>query len=95
MVGYRIDVHGEVLNVLRWSTNGSDARKRIPPGQFQPIPPFLGVNAPVVTKAEFAGSGFSLAGHPFVGYRRFDARGGGSSGWVSAGLRAGTGDGSP
>uniref|UniRef100_Q01PX4 SGNH hydrolase-type esterase domain-containing protein n=1 Tax=Solibacter usitatus (strain Ellin6076) TaxID=234267 RepID=Q01PX4_SOLUE len=39
------------------------------------------------------GSGFSLAGHPFPGYRRFDARGGGSTGWVSAGLRAGTGDG--
>jgi len=39
------------------------------------------------------GSGFSLAGHPFLGYRRFDARGGGSTGWVSAGLRAGTGDG--
>ena len=39
------------------------------------------------------GSGFSLAGHPFVGYRRFDARGGGSTGWVSAGLRTGTGDG--
>jgi lysophospholipase L1-like esterase len=39
------------------------------------------------------GSGFSLAGRPFLGYRRFDARGGGSSGWVSEGLRAGTGDG--
>jgi hypothetical protein len=72
VVGYRIDVHGEVLNVLRWSTNGSDARKRIPPGQFQPIPPFLGVNAPVVTKAEFAGSGFSsahLAGVRQIGFR--------------------------
>jgi lysophospholipase L1-like esterase len=39
------------------------------------------------------GSGFSLAGHPFVGYRRFDARGGGSQGWVSEGLRTGSGDG--
>ena len=39
------------------------------------------------------GSGFSLAGHPFLGYRRFDARGGGTTGWVSAGLRAGAGDG--
>jgi len=39
------------------------------------------------------GSGFSLPGHPFLGYRRFDARGGGSTGWVSEGLRAGAGDG--
>jgi len=39
------------------------------------------------------GSGFSLAGHPFVGYRRFDARGGGTAGWVSEGSRTGAGDG--
>jgi lysophospholipase L1-like esterase len=39
------------------------------------------------------GSGFSLAGHPFVGYRRFDARGGGTTGWESTGLRTGAGDG--
>jgi lysophospholipase L1-like esterase len=39
------------------------------------------------------GSGFSLAGYPFLGYRRFDARGGGTKGWTSEGLRAGTGDG--
>lgn len=39
------------------------------------------------------GSGFSLAGHPFVGYRRFDARGGATNGWRSEGLRTGAGDG--
>jgi len=39
------------------------------------------------------GSGFSLAGHPFLGYRRFDARGGGTTGWTSEGLRTGAGDG--
>ena len=39
------------------------------------------------------GSGFSLAGHPFPGYRRTDARGGGTAGWSAAGLRTGTGDG--
>ena len=42
VVGYRIAVHGEVLNVLRWSTAGGDARRRIPPDEFQPAPPFLG-----------------------------------------------------
>lgn len=39
------------------------------------------------------GSGFSVAGHPFAGYRRFDARGGASTGWHSDGMRSGTGDG--
>jgi lysophospholipase L1-like esterase len=39
------------------------------------------------------GSGFSLAGHPFLGYRRFDARGGGTIGWQSVGGRAAMGDG--
>ena len=39
------------------------------------------------------GSGFSLAGRPFLGYRRFDAHGGGTTGWHSEGLRTGAGDG--
>lgn len=39
------------------------------------------------------GSGFSLAGHPFLGYRRFDAHGGGTTGWESVGGRSGAGDG--
>ncbi|HEX9259621.1 MAG TPA: alkaline phosphatase family protein [Acidimicrobiales bacterium] len=72
VVGYRIDVHGEVLNVLRWSTPHGDARKRVPPAQLQPVPPFMGANIPVVTRAEFNGSGFSLAhlaGTRHVGYR--------------------------
>jgi len=39
------------------------------------------------------GSGFSLAGRPFLGYRRFDARGGGTTLWQSVGGRTGNGDG--
>jgi lysophospholipase L1-like esterase len=39
------------------------------------------------------GSGFSLAGHPFPGYRRFDAHGGGTPLWRTEGGRAGNGDG--
>ncbi len=61
VVGYRIDVHGEVLNVLRWSTARGDARRAIPPEGLQPYEPFLGRRPPVVTKAEFLGSGFSTA----------------------------------
>ena len=32
-MGYRIAVHGEVLNVLRWTTASGDARQTIPPDQ--------------------------------------------------------------
>jgi lysophospholipase L1-like esterase len=39
------------------------------------------------------GSGFSVAGHPFLGYRRFDAKSSASPGWTSAGLRTARGDG--
>lgn len=72
VVGYRIDVHGEILNILRWATPKGDARRRIDPGHLQPVRPFLGATAPVVSRAEFATSGFSaahLAGTRHVGYR--------------------------
>src|SRR5215469_2652369 len=39
------------------------------------------------------GSGFSLAGKPFQGYRRFDVQGGGSPGWHADGLRPTSSDG--
>ena len=61
VVGYRIAVHGEVLNVLRWSTAAGDARQSIPPGKFQPTAPFLGERPPVVTRAEYRTSGFTGA----------------------------------
>lgn len=46
-------------------------------------------------KAKFGdgGSGFSVAGRPFPGYRRFDARGGASTLWHSVGGHTGAGDG--
>jgi GDSL-like Lipase/Acylhydrolase family len=40
------------------------------------------------------GSGFTLAGHPFLGYRRFDIRGSNSRGWYTDGLVGRKGDGS-
>jgi hypothetical protein len=72
IVGYRIAVHGEVLNVLRWNTASGDARQTIPPGKLQLHPSFGGQRPPVVTRAEFAGSGFTLAhleDTRFTGYR--------------------------
>ena len=56
LVGYRIRVGGEPLNVLRWQTRtGPD------PSTVQPVPPFLGHKVPVVTRSEFRTSGFTEA----------------------------------
>ena len=72
VMGYRIAVGSDVLNVLRWTTDGRDARATIIPGELQPHAPFGGQRPPVLTRAEFAGSGFTLAHlEPvrFTGYR--------------------------
>lgn len=61
VVGYRVAVHGEVLNILRWSTAAGDAHNSIPPSKLQPVAPFLGERPPVVTRAEFRKSGFTAA----------------------------------
>jgi hypothetical protein len=61
VVGYRVAVHGEVLNVLRWSTPTGDARRRIVPHDFQRVRPFLGEKVPVIHRAELQGSGFTQA----------------------------------
>jgi predicted AlkP superfamily pyrophosphatase or phosphodiesterase len=61
VVGYRMAIHGEILNVLRWSTAAGDARQSIPPAKVQPTPPFLGERPPVVTRAEYRTSGFTGA----------------------------------
>ena len=73
VVGYRINVHGEVLNVLRWTTASGDARQTIPPGKVQTQLPFLGHRPPVITKAEFVRTGFTIAhleSVRFTGYRQ-------------------------
>jgi alkylated DNA repair dioxygenase AlkB len=61
VVGYRVQVGDEVLNVLRWRTAAGDARQAVRPDAFQVHPAFGGHTPPVVTRAEFASSGFSLA----------------------------------
>ena len=62
VVGYRVRVgSNEVLNVLRWRTGSGDARESVPPEKFQPHPAFGGAGSPVVTRAEFADTGFTLA----------------------------------
>lgn len=72
VVGYRMHTEGEVLNVLRWSAAGVDQRRSIVPELIQPHTPFEGQRPPVVSRAEFATSGFTrahLRGGRFHGYR--------------------------
>jgi hypothetical protein len=79
IVGYRVRVAspgvegGEsVLNILRWTIDGVDARKTIDPASFQTVPAFGGRMVPVVTRAEFARTGFTtahLGGTRLVGWR--------------------------
>lgn len=65
IVGYRLRVDGPehdlVLNVLRWRTALGDARESVPAHEFQTLPSFGGRRTPVVTKAEFAVTGFTAA----------------------------------
>jgi predicted AlkP superfamily pyrophosphatase or phosphodiesterase len=61
VIGYRMAVDGEVLNVLRWQSAGRDARATIPPDKIQVNEPFAGHRPPVVTRAEFRETGFTQA----------------------------------
>ncbi len=53
--------HGEVLNVLRWSTPAGDARARVVPEDFLAVPPFGGTATTAIVRNEFLGSGFTRA----------------------------------
>ena len=69
VVGYRLLVGQEVLNVLRWSLPWG--RRPPNPAEFQPRLAFGGEPIPVVTRAEFEGTGFSnlhLRGANFTGW---------------------------
>ena len=46
LVGYRMLLQGDVLNVLRWASADSDRRRALPPAQVQPFAPFLGLRRP-------------------------------------------------
>jgi hypothetical protein len=65
MVGYRMRVEGpsgdEVMNALHWTTTSGDARKFVPPDTFLRGLAFAGQPVPVVSRAVFIGTGFTLA----------------------------------
>jgi hypothetical protein len=66
VLGYRVAVGGEVLNVLRWRTGAGDARQSVPPVEFQRQPVFGGTRPLVLTRSEFAASGFTASHLPGV-----------------------------
>jgi hypothetical protein len=69
ILGYRMLVGDDVLNVLRWSAAN---RGRLPePNDVQRYAPFLGREVPVVTRTEFRETGFTrahLRGARFAGW---------------------------
>jgi hypothetical protein len=68
LVGYRMRVGRDVLNVLRWSVHNGRAPA---PLDVQRHAPFLGREIPVVTRAEFRTTGFTTAhlrGARFIGW---------------------------
>jgi len=77
LLGYRLAVGDDILNVLRWtlgSGRGRDARRTVPARGFQPCPSFPGSAqpVPVVSKDEFGGTGFTaahLGNSPLRGYK--------------------------
>ena len=72
VVGYRIRLDNDVVNMLRWTSERGDARGAHPPTVVQPHEAFCGQRPAIVTRAEFSTTGFTqahLAGARFHGYR--------------------------
>jgi hypothetical protein len=66
ILGYRLADGDRILNILRWTLGSgadNDARRTVPVRDFQPLTPFPGATGPVpvVSKADFAGTGFTVA----------------------------------
>jgi hypothetical protein len=63
VLGYRVVLDGQVMNVLQWSLEGVDARMRVPAHVFQPFPSFPGATGtvPVVTRHDYGPTGFTAA----------------------------------
>ncbi len=76
LLGYRMMLGGEVLNVLRWTAVDGDRRHAHPPRDIQPFAAFLGHDVPVISPAELESSAFTeghLRGSRPVGYRMASA----------------------
>ena len=75
ILGYRLADGDQILNMLRWTLGAdSDARRTVQVATFQPLAPFPGSTrpVPVVSKVDFAGTGFTaahLGASPLFDYR--------------------------
>jgi predicted AlkP superfamily pyrophosphatase or phosphodiesterase len=72
LIGYRMMLGGEVMNVLRWAVGIQQVRRSQPPTSIQPFEPFLGQRVPVIAQGELQDSAFSeahLRGSDQVGWR--------------------------
>ena len=72
LVGYRMALGGDVINVLRWAVGDQQVRRSHPPSDVQTFDPFLGQRVPVVAQGELQNSAFSeahLRGCDPVGWR--------------------------
>lgn len=61
LLGYRMMLGGEVINVLRWAVEGQDRRRSQPPRDIQRYQAFLGEQVPVVGPVELLSSSFTEA----------------------------------
>jgi len=76
LIGYRMMVKGDVINVLRWWGSDGDRRRALPPRDIQPFTPFMGAEVPVISPSELEGTAFTeahLRGSRPVGYRATSA----------------------
>ena len=76
LIGYRMYVNGEVINVLRWVAAGGDRRRASPPREVQPFAAFMGADVPVISPAELEHTAFTeahLRGSRPAGYRASSA----------------------
>ena len=72
LLGYRVLLGGEVLNVLRWASVAGDRRRAHPPRDVQPYAAFMGHGVPVISPAELQHTAFTeahLRGSRPVGWR--------------------------
>jgi Type I phosphodiesterase / nucleotide pyrophosphatase len=63
VVGYRVAVGDEILNVLLWKLGARDGRRLVPPRGFQPFRPFAEspTPPPVVSRFDYGATGFTAA----------------------------------
>jgi arylsulfatase A-like enzyme len=63
VVGYRVALAGQIMNILQWKLGQDDARQRVPATTFQRAETFPGAprRVPVVSRYDYAATGFTAA----------------------------------